>query len=205
MEMFGFPAPELVGTAVKLYIAYDISGNPLDQRVDYGWQPNYGPADIAWDPTREIAWTVNVDREADFCFKAVDLTSGYTGRQVCPAGLAGSQRGLAYDPISDSFFSGSWNDGMLYSFDRLGTMLDAKWMQSAISGLAYHPGSKRLYVMLNTAPTKLVVLDTKSGFLPLGEIALSNWMDDFGGAGIEFGPDGSLWAADQKTGICLSI
>lgn len=185
----------------KALFAYDVSGNPLINRIDYGWQPTYGPADIAWDSTREIAWTVNVDREADFCFKAVDLSRGFTGQQVCPAGLAGSQRGLAYDPISDSFFSGSWNDGMLYRFDRLGNVLDAKWMQYAISGLAYHPGSKRLYVMLNTAPTKLVVLDTKTGFLPLGEIALSNWMEDFGGAGIEFSPDGSLWAVDQKTGF----
>jgi hypothetical protein len=181
--------------------SYDGNGNALPNRINYGWQPNYGPADIAWDPTGEIAWTVNVDREADFCFKALDLSGGYSGKQVCPAGLAGSQRGLAYDPLSDSFFSGSWNDGMLYRFDRLGNMLDAKWIQHAISGLAYHPGSKHLYVMLNAAPTKLVVLDTKAGFMPIGEIALSGWMADYGGAGIEFSPDGSLWLVDQKTGI----
>jgi hypothetical protein len=181
--------------------AYDPFGNWQSDRIDYSWQPDYGPADIAWDPTRVIAWTVNVDREANFCFSAVDLSRGFTGEQICPAGLAGSQRGLAYDPVGDTFFTGGWNDGMIYRFDRAGNILQSKWLQHAIAGLAYHPGSKHLYAMLNTTPTKLIVLDVTTDFTAIGEITLDNWFENYGGAGIELSTDGSLWAVDQQSGM----
>ncbi len=41
-------------------------------------------------------------------------------------GFAVSQRGLAYDPSTDTYFAGGWNDQMVYQFKADGTLFNGK-------------------------------------------------------------------------------
>ncbi|PKO14970.1 MAG: hypothetical protein CVU39_12915 [Chloroflexi bacterium HGW-Chloroflexi-10] len=184
--------------ANQLYY-YDPSDWSGMEEFAYDWQPYYGPADVTWDVSRNVAWAADVERGGAYCMRAVDLENGQTDEKICPQGLLGSPRGLAYDPLSDTFFAGGWNDGMVYRFNRQGEVLQAQWLRHAVAGLAYHPISRRLYVMVNASPTKLVVIDTADEDWPvLGEMRLDNWFLDYGGAGIELDCSGNLWAVDQR-------
>ena len=55
------------------------------------------------------------------------------GNRICPA-FGTSQRGLAYDPVTDTFYSGSWTDGVIHHFDASGVILDSAYVAIAVSG-----------------------------------------------------------------------
>ncbi len=187
--------------------AYESGELSPSARLNFPWLPLYGPADLAWDGNHQTAWMMNLYDTSQYCVYGLNLQTGQTGETICPGlnGFANAQRGLAYDPVSDTFFAGGWNDGMLYQFNRQGEILQAVWYQQPISGLAFHPVTKKLFAMTNEANTRLLVFDTQSGITPLGEMDLSADISAYGGAGIELACDGSLWAVDQINGDVLQL
>ncbi|MAT44136.1 MAG: hypothetical protein CL609_17525 [Anaerolineaceae bacterium] len=187
--------------------SYDHNQTLPSSRLNFSWQPLYGPADLAWDQNHQTAWMMNIHDSNQYCIYAINLQTGQTGEMICPNnnGFANAQRGLAYDPVSDTFFAGGWNDGMLYRFNRQGEILQAVWLQQPISGLAYHPVTKKLFAITNEASTRLLVFDTESGIAPLGEMDLSGVLSPYGGAGLEIDCDGMLWAVDQSDGRVIQL
>jgi hypothetical protein len=118
--------------------AYSAAGTPAGQALSYSWQPSNGPADLASNVHTGTFWMVGMG-EADNCIYEMSPQAGFTGQRVCPGGDSGfsvAQRGLAYDPASDTFYSGSWNDLSIRQFRSDGALVRTLPVGLAISGLA---------------------------------------------------------------------
>jgi DNA-binding beta-propeller fold protein YncE len=143
-----------------------------------------------------MLWVMDVAQ--DDCIHEVDPASGVTGNTICP-GFSISQRGLAYDPATDTFLAGSWNDLMIYRFDTSGAILEQVNVGLSISGLAYNPETNHVFVMVNASPNPVYVLDAANNYNVVGQFNVSQGFADFAGAGLDFDCDGNLWAVDQNT------
>ncbi|MBI4770646.1 MAG: carboxypeptidase regulatory-like domain-containing protein, partial [Chloroflexi bacterium] len=189
------PAPSWSGGNNTLY-EYTPSGQPTGRAHPYTWLNQYGPADAAYHPGFGTLWVMDVG--TDDCIHDIHPVTGVTGNVICP-GFAVSQRGLAYDPSTDTFYAGSWNDGMVYHFDSSGQMLDEVFVGLAIAGLAYNPDTQHLFVIVNNDPNPVYVLDAADNYAILGQFYVSQGFGPYAGAGLEMDCDGHLWAVDQTT------
>ncbi len=155
-------------------------------------------ADLAYNPITGKLWQVNVGE--DNCLYEIDPASATaTGRTLCPA-FGVSERGLAYDPTTDTFYSGSWSDQILYHFDATGRLLDSKDLKLNIAGLAYNPATRHLFVMSNAAiGLDVYVLDVTTGYTVLGGFDIEG-LGSFEQAGLSLDCDGNLWSVNQVTG-----
>jgi hypothetical protein len=158
--------------------------------------------DIAFDVNTGMMWQVAVG--GDDCIHEWDPTTGTnTGNSIC-WGATTSERGLAYDPDSDTFFVGGWNTDAVTRFDTSGNVLQVANVGLAISGLAYNPITHHLFVMTNASPTALYVLDVDNNYNVIGTFSIHGF-PDYGGAGLAFSCDGHLWAADQSLGTVYEV
>ncbi len=160
-------------------------------------------ADLAYDPWNDKLWQINVGNGN--CVHEMDpLTKTSTGNSICPA-FPVSQRGLAFDPVSDTFFAGSWNDGAILRFDRTGEILETVSAGLDVSGLAYNPGTGHLFVLTNTdAAADLFVLDVNNGYANVGAFKIAG-MGDYDQAGLDADCAGNLYAVNQGTGEVLVV
>jgi uncharacterized repeat protein (TIGR01451 family) len=177
-------------------IEYAPNGAPTGRAWTYTLNPN-GPADMAFNLNTGRAWIMNV-ASPDNCIYEMNPATGLTGAKICPSfGL--SQRGLAYDPSTDTYFAGSWNDMMIHHFDSTGVMLDEVNVGLPIAGLAYNPDTMHLFVMVNNSSNPVFVLDAANNYALLGQFNVGQGFGPYSGAGLEFDCDGNLWAVDQAT------
>lgn len=159
-----------------------------------------GPADMAFNWNTGTMWVMNINDVAN-CIYEIDPSTGYTGKSICPGGGTGfaySQRGLAYDPRTDTWYAGSWNDSMIHHFQSDGTMISSVNVGLAIAGLAYNPDTHHLFVVTNASPNLFYVLDTENNFSVVGQFTVPGF-SDYGGAGLEIDCNGRLWAVNQST------
>ncbi len=159
--------------------------------------------DMAYDSLARKLWQINVG--GDNCVYELDPLTGSTGHKICPA-FGSSQRGLAYDPTTDTFFAGSWNDGVIYRFTRAGELIEEAALNLPISGLAYASKSGHLFVAVHGPEAlykDIYVVDVNNGYALLGGFDLTG-MDDFAQAGLDLDCTGRLWAVNSKTGWMLA-
>jgi hypothetical protein len=176
---------------------YGPNGTSTDRSYPFTWGPSYGPADAAYNQNTGMLWSLDV---VDNCIHEIDPDYGVTGNTVCPS-FPTSQRGLAYDPSTDTWYTGGWNDAMIYHFDSAGVTLASYNTGLPISGLAYNPDTQHLFVMVNASPTNPVyVLDAANNFVILGQFTIAGFTA-YGGAGMEFDCNGNLWAVDQASNM----
>jgi hypothetical protein len=175
------------------------TGDTLDLSSLVAWS-----ADMAYDSLNNKLWVVNVG--GDNCIHELDpATRAITGNTICPA-FGTSERGLAYDPVTDTFYAGSWNDARIVQFDRSGTILRAVQTELSISGLAYNPGTGHLFVAVNDAAAvpDVFVFDTAGDLTLIGQFEITDGgtpvFPDFSGAGLELDCAGNLWAVNQVSG-----
>ena len=127
-----------------------------------------------------------------------------TGNTICPA-FGVSQRGLAYNLKTDTFYAGSWNDSTIYEFDRSGTILRSVNVGLPIAGLAFNPATDHLFVMNNTTSVfQVTLVDVLDNFRPRLQFSIPGFSPS-GGAGLAMDCDGYLWATDQKAGIVYQV
>ena len=163
-----------------------LTGNTID---DSGWIGSWA-ADGAYNPNTGMIWRVNVG--GGNCLHELDpATRQATGKKICGDFSFGSQRGVAYDFTTDTYYVGGWNEGVVYHIDAEGTILDARLVDLDISGLAYNPDNGHLLVMNNTDDLNdIVVLDAHDNYAVLDAYdVLDNGVPVFGDfeqAGIEF-------------------
>ena len=160
-------------------------------------------ADMTYDPWANRLWQVNVG--GDNCIHEMNpATKTSTGNSICPA-FGTSERGLAFDPVSDTFFAGSWNDGAIQRFDRDGNVLETVSAGLEVSGLAFNPGSGHLFVLTNSATAAdLYVLDVNNAYATVGSFKIAG-MGDYEQAGLEADCAGNLYAPNQATGDVLVV
>jgi uncharacterized repeat protein (TIGR01451 family) len=126
------------------------------------------PADFAWNSNTNTLWQVNVG--GDNCIYKLNPADGTVQGIICdPDGIWGnvSQRGLAYDPGTDTFYIGGWNDGVVYhiqgpTWANPGKIIDffipPDPAARAISGLAFAPDGT-LWIDTNWCPDMLYQID----------------------------------------------
>jgi hypothetical protein len=160
-------------------------------------------------------WQVNVSSDRCIYEMSVELLE-QTGEKICPE-FGVSQRGLAYDPVSNTFFSGSITDSIIHQFDIDGKILRSINVDYPISGLAFNPITRKLYASINvdSAATlvDIIVLDTAQTLLPVidsfnvqfvsGDRATE--LSDKGQAGLSLDCDGNLWLVDMGLSKVLKI
>jgi hypothetical protein len=177
-------------------------GEPTGDLVDLSSLPAVFPADLAFDPSSGTFWQVLVG-EGNCLVEFDPPVKVLTGRQICPP-FDTSQRGLAFNPIDETFYSGSWNNGILYHFDQSGRLLDSTNTGLNLAGLAFHPASGRLFALSNASVGfDVYVLDTRQGYRLLGGFDLPG-LEAFQQAGLELDCAGRLWAINQATGEIIA-
>ena len=187
----------LAGGGDDLNYRYLRNGTSTGDTIDTSPWAAVFAADMSYNPFTGMLWQVNVG--GDNCIYEMDpVAETSTGNTICPA-FGTSQRGLAYDPLTDSFYSGSWNDGILNHFDASGTILDSMDVGLSISGLALNPTTGHLFVMTNSdTGFDVYVLDVYDSYNVVGGFDITG-LGDFEQAGLEISCDGHLWAVNQGT------
>jgi hypothetical protein len=180
---------------------FDTAGTQTGRLWPHTWGPGSGPADTAYNWNTGMFWLMDV--AGDDCIHEVDPASGVTGNTICP-GFPISQRGLAYDPSTDTYLAAGWNDFTVYRFDTSGNILETVNVGLAVSGLAYNPDTQHLFAMVNDSPNPVFVLDAANNYSVVGQFTISGF-GDFSGAGLEFGCDGSLWAVNQVSNTVYQV
>ncbi len=195
----------LIGGGDNLNYRFLTNGSNTGDTIDTNAWVSMFAADMAYIPFSGNLWQVNVG--GDNCVYELDPQLEIsTGRKVCPA-FGTSERGLAYDPLTDTFFAGSWNDGIINRFDAKGTLLESVSVNLSISGLAYNPVTAHLFVMTNHEVTPayydVYVLDVNHGYSLLGAFNIQQGstkvFEDYSQAGLEMDCNGNLWAVNQNT------
>ncbi|MFY9551915.1 MAG: carboxypeptidase regulatory-like domain-containing protein [Thermoanaerobaculia bacterium] len=190
------------------------TGDTID---DSAWVADFA-ADGAYNQRTKKLWRVNVG--GDDCIYELDPAARVaTGNKICPA-FGTSQRGLAYNPVNDTYYSGSWTDGVIQHFDSKGTILDSAYVAVPISGLAFNASSGHLYALTNhdvLLGFDVYVFDTRNNYAVIGAFFITSAgspvLSPFGGAGMEIDCNGHLWLVDnvaktiyevetQETAVC---
>jgi len=158
-------------------------------------------ADMTYNPLTGTLWQVDVG--GDNCIHELDLsTRAATGNTICPA-FGTSERGLAFDPITNTYFSGSWNDSIINRFDSNGVILEAVDVSLGIAGLAYNPATGHLFVTESGGTTAFHVLDVNANYAEIGSFNVAALHG--GEAGLEIDCSGHLWAVNQTAKTLMEI
>ena len=182
------------------------TGDTID---DSSWVADFA-ADGAFNPRTGMLWRVNVG--GDDCIHELDPEARVaTGNKICPA-FNVSQRGLAYDPVSDTFFAGSIVDGMIHRFDTAGAILESVYVAVGVSGLALNSSNGRLYALTThdvLLGPDVYVFDTRNAYAVLGAFFITSAgipvLSPLGGAGMEIDCNGHLWLVDSAAQLIYEV
>lgn len=115
-----------------------------------------------------------------------------------------SQRGVAYNPTDDVFYTGGWNEGVMYTVAGFShptpgeTLATCEPAEPGIAGIAYNPTSDTIWFVPSVSSTMLFQI-SPDDCSTISTVGFPN-SDPFPGAGLEMDASGALWAADQLTG-----
>jgi hypothetical protein len=180
------------------FVNEQATGNTIDMPYD-----NVFAADGAYDTKTGKIWQINVG--GDGCIHEVDpVAKVATGKTICPQ-LATTERGLAYDSGTDTFYAGSWTDGAVVQFDTTGAILRSVSLGLNISGLAFNPRTNHLFALTNdaaAAPDLYVIDATDLSVIQTVELTDNGGpaFADYAQAGLDFDCDGNFLAVNQQNG-----
>jgi hypothetical protein len=162
-------------------------------------------ADGTYNARTGMIWQVNVGSDnnvgADNCLFELDpVAKVVTGKKICGSWTAVSQRGVAYDYVTDTYYVGGWNERVVYHIDNAGNILDSHLTDFYISGLAYNPSTRHLFVgVFASLPFDVWVMDTANDYAVIGGFPVrSGGVNVLNGQGVslEADCDGHLWIYD---------
>ncbi len=186
---------------------YSLDGKPTGRSHPFTWAPQNGPADMAFNQNTGTIWVMNVGYD-DFenCIFEMDPETGYTGKSICPdeEGFKHDQRGLAYDPVTDTYFAGGWRDQDIYRFDSSGRITEVEESTDIdIAGLAFNPDTRHLFVINDAlyGPSGIYVMDVEDDYPIEAFFRVSEGFQRSSGAGLAMDCSGNLWAIDRNRQI----
>lgn len=189
------------GTDTNIEFMVTPSWAPTGNVVDWSGLGVAFMGDMAYNARTGTYWQVDVGgTDCILEFDGNPGTLAFTGASICPA-FGTSMRGLAYDPITNTYFAGTWNSGgFIVRFDPDGNIVGGPWNNGlGVSGLAYNPATGHLFALENTdGLLDVTVLDATDPALP-AVFSFSSGMAAFDQAGLGFDCDGALWAPNQTT------
>jgi hypothetical protein len=127
----------------------------------------------------------------------------FTGNSICPD-FGTSMRGLAYDPISDIYFAGTWNNsGFIVAFDSTGAIVGGPFGTGwSTGGLAYNLSTGHLIAVANTTDMlDIAIFDVTDPSYPLLYALPSGLGGNQGGAAF----CENLWVTNQSTKEIVEI
>ncbi|MDD4336844.1 MAG: PKD domain-containing protein, partial [Firmicutes bacterium] len=153
------------------------------------------PGDMAYDANHNLMWQVNVG--GDNGIYGLDPTTGAVVESITSGGAwtTVSQRGLAYDDETDTFYIGGWNQDIVYhikglSWDEPGAIIDQWYFSVSIAGMAWHPDGV-LWIASNAIPDMIYGVDVATRSI------VAQFQHPFRGmnsvAGLVTNRDGNLW------------
>ncbi len=158
-------------------------------------------ADIAFDTERNLIWQVAVG--GDNGIYGIDPSDGSIEQVITGSPWSNiSQRGLAYDPGTDVFYIGGWNEGIVYkvagpSWPTPGeTLNQCSPPDFPISGLAFNRSFGMLWEATNSEANTIWLLDPLTCEASVG---IPHPDGDGNGAGLELDAVGNLWTVGQFT------
>jgi hypothetical protein len=181
---------------------FSVDGEP-GSVLDAPWVDVFA-ADMAYDAERDLLWTMQVG-ESENGLWGIDPADGSVEQIVTGDPWTDiSQRGVAYDPGTDTFYVGGWNEGIVYhvagpSWAEPGAMLgQCTPSDPNISGLAWNPAFSLLWEATNSETDAIYLIDpaTCDTLTALPHPDGSG----FTGAGIEIDTVGNLWTVGQNSG-----
>ena len=150
-----------------------------------------------------MMWGVNVG--GDMCLFEMDpVAKAVTGKKICGP-WPSSQRAVAYDYATDTYYVGGTNEATVYHVDGSGNLIDSAYIGLGISGLAYNPTTRHLFVASEFAgPFDIWVVDPANAYAILSGFLVTNSgvheLPD-GGASLEADCGGHLWINDPTAQI----
>ena len=131
-------------------------------------QPGVWQGDGTYNARTGMIWQVNVAYRVGSgyqCLFEIDpVARAVTGKQICgPWGDFPAQVGLAYDYATDTYYVGD-QLGTILHIDNAGNLLDSGHVTMQISGLAYNPTTRHLFVESFSPPFDVYVLDPSQGY-----------------------------------------
>ncbi|MFL5681493.1 MAG: malectin domain-containing carbohydrate-binding protein, partial [Chloroflexota bacterium] len=185
---------------------FQTNGTPLGG-FDTPWVGQW-PGDAAYDAGRHVLWQVNVG--GDNGIYGINPSTGAVVQSITGTPWSGtSQRGLAYDATTDSFYIGGWNEGIVYhvagpsSATPGATLGQCNPPDPAISGLAFNTSFHLLWEATNSDTDTIYLLDPAT----CEAVRAIPHPDGggFGGAGIETDVVGNLWVTGQNSGMVYNV
>src|SRR5690606_38867439 len=164
--------------------------------------------DLALDSSTGDMCQVNVGGDnAIVCFDPA--TGAETSRLTGSPWANVSQRGLAYNPVDDVFYTGGWNEGVIYTVAGLShptpgeTLASCRPADASIAGIAYNPTSDTIW-FVNSALETLIYQISPEDCSTISTVGFPS-TGAGPGAGLEMDATGALWAGDQLTGTVYLI
>ena len=163
-------------------------------------------ADMAYDAGRGLLWQVAAG--GDNGIHGLDPSDGSEQMVINGPWDAIDQRGLAYDPGTDTFYIGGWNEGVLYhvagpSWPTPGETLDqCNPADPNISGLAWNSSFGLLWEATNSDTDTIYLIDPATCDTLR---AIDHPSPGFNGAGLELDVVGNLLTVSQNDGVAYTI
>ncbi len=161
-------------------------------------------SDMAFDGITGRFWQLTAEPprgQSSFIYEIDPQTQVVTGERI---EVPSPQRetGLAFNPVTNTWYAADFSSGTVYHFDSSGTLLDSFNFGKPINGLTYNPATGHLFVL---APFdsqagslhNFYVLDVKNHYALLRSFdihpGIARW-----NPGVGFGHDcaGHLWVSD---------
>ena len=172
-------------------------GTPTGDTIDIHDTGGLLQADGTYNGRTGMLWQVNVG--GDNCLFEMDpVTKVVTGKKICGSWTANSQRAVAYDYATDTYYVGGTNEAAVYHIDGSGNVLDSKYVGLGMAGLAFNPSTRHLFALTEfAAPFEVWVLDTADHYNVLGGFVVTSGgvpvlQND--GVSLEADCNGHLWA-----------
>ncbi len=163
-------------------------GTQTGETVDIHDTGGFWQADGTYNGRTGMIWQVNVG-EDDCLFEIDPAAKAVTGKKICGPWQV-SQRAVAYDYVTDTYYVGGGNEGIVYHVDAAGGLIGSRYIGLDITGLAYNPGTGHLFITIRYQPPwDIYVMDPAHGFAIIGGFAVTS-----GGAPVLFNQGVSLEA-----------
>ncbi len=164
--------------------------------------------DLAYDDVTGVLWQVATDyppnlgtdtsMSSSHVYELDPRTLMPTGKTI-PVPSAQAEAGLAFDPVSNTFYAGDPDSQGIYHFDASGQLLGSLVVGVPVMALAYNSGTGHLFAlaMSATAGTKAIyVFDAKHGYALVNSFDVPGFNPASAGAGMDYDCAGHLWLTD---------
>lgn len=156
--------------------------------------PDGVEGDMAYDDNTGMFWQIGVSANT-FCIYELDpIARKSTGRGACPD-VGSFQMALAFDPTTNTWFTGDYNTQRVYHIDQSKNILDSASVKIAVIGLAYNTATGHLFALASGNTHDVYVLDTRNNYKVLSYFDVAG-LDGKAGAGLDYDCDGHLWISD---------